>query len=167
MPYWVIHHPKHAFGDEMSKRSLSQDITKLYTNLGLPAFYVVVVFTEVSDVNLYVGGEQKTETPFIRIVIDQIAIRMEDPNLYASWTSAIDGILKPHIEEKGYNWEYHIDETERQLWKVNGLYAPPFGSQSEKIWFAANKPLPWEENGMQEPSKAEMKVHALEEVSAT
>ncbi|KAK6615323.1 hypothetical protein ACHAPC_000410 [Botrytis cinerea] len=144
MPLWIIHHPKHVFDDENSKKSLSQDITKLYTDVGLPAFYVVIVFTEVSDVNMYVGGDQAT-TPFIRISIDHIAVHMEGPKVHVEWTSKVDGALKPHIEDKGYNWEYHIDETERRLWKINGMYAPPFGSQAEKEWVAANKALPWEE----------------------
>ncbi|TEY82966.1 hypothetical protein BOTCAL_0026g00300 [Botryotinia calthae] len=144
MPLWIIHHPKHVFDDEKSKKSLSQDITKLYTDVGLPAFYVVIVFTEVSDVNMYVGGGQAT-TPFIRIAVDHIAVHIQDPKVYAEWTSKVDAALKPHIEDKGYNWEYHIDETERRLWKINGMYAPPFGSQSEKAWVAANKPLRWEE----------------------
>ncbi|TGO09628.1 hypothetical protein BTUL_0159g00130 [Botrytis tulipae] len=144
MPFWNIYHPKGVFNDEKSKKSLSQDITKLYTNVGLPAFYVVIIFTEVSDVNMYVGGEQTT-TPFIRIVVDHIAVHMDDPKQYANWTSKVDGALKPHLEDKGYNWEYHVDETERRLWKVNGMYAPPFGSQAEKTWVAENKPLHWEE----------------------
>ncbi|KAF7924939.1 uncharacterized protein EAE98_007027 [Botrytis deweyae] len=143
MPFWNIYYTKNAFDDENSKKSLSQDITKLYTEVGLPAFYVVVVFTEVSDVNMYVGGDQPT-TPFIRIAVDHIAVHMEEAQHY-EWTSRVDEALKPHIEDKGYNWEYHIDETERRLWKVNGMYAPPFGSQAEKAWVAENKPLRWEE----------------------
>jgi hypothetical protein len=78
MPRWVTHHLKHAFGDEKSKKSFSQDITKLYTDIGLPAFYVVIVLTEVSDVNMYVGGDQTSE-PFIRIVVDHIAVRVDAP----------------------------------------------------------------------------------------
>lgn len=43
----------------------------------------------------------------------------------------------------GYDWEYHIDETERRLWKVKGLYAPPFGSEEENMWAKENKAVPW------------------------
>lgn len=45
MPFWKIYHPVGAFTAE-DKRALSQRITELYR--GLPKFYVIVVFHEVT-----------------------------------------------------------------------------------------------------------------------
>lgn len=39
----------------------------------------------------------------------------------------------------GYDWEYHIEETNRDLWKIQGLVPPLPGSDEEKIWAGQNK----------------------------
>lgn len=46
----------------------------------------------------------------------------------------MDAALKQHIQDKGYDWEYHVDETERELWKINGVYAPQTKSEGEALW---------------------------------
>ncbi|KAH7378602.1 putative oxalocrotonate tautomerase [Cadophora sp. MPI-SDFR-AT-0126] len=155
MPLWLIYHPEGVFEDAKSKGPLSESITAIYTRLGLPAFYAVVIFVPVPTTNFWVGGKECHGTPFIRISVDQIAIRMNEKD-YEAWTTRVDEALKPHIQDKGYDWEYHIGETERRLWKVNGLNAPPFGSESEKEWVAANRVLPWSENGVSEPPKTDL-----------
>ncbi|KAH9209009.1 putative oxalocrotonate tautomerase [Leptodontidium sp. 2 PMI_412] len=155
MPLWLIYHPEGVFKDAESKKPLSESITSLYTALGLPAFYAVVIFIPVPAENFWVGGEEPRRNPFIRISVDHIAVRMDDKN-YENWTARVDKALKPHIEDRGYDWEYHIGETERRLWKVNGVNAPPFGSRSEKEWFAANRVIPWSEGGISEPPTAKL-----------
>ena len=40
---------------------------------------------------------------------------------------------------------YHIAETERLLWKLNGVYAPEWKSEDEKVWAAENRVVPAEE----------------------
>ncbi|UPL02806.1 hypothetical protein LCI18_013740 [Fusarium solani-melongenae] len=145
MPLWLIHHPPATFDNQESKAAFAADITELYTNLGLPAFYVVVKFIPTEVSNLFVGGEPRTNKPFIRIVIDHIAVHMDDSaKTHQQATSRVDDVLKRHIAEKGYDWEYHIDETPRGLWKVNGLIPPPYKSEDEKKWVQANAPLEWE-----------------------
>ncbi|CCF33378.1 hypothetical protein CH063_05583 [Colletotrichum higginsianum] len=44
MPLWIIYHPEGTFEDDASKEAFSADITKFYTTIGLPAFYVVANF---------------------------------------------------------------------------------------------------------------------------
>ena len=34
-------------------------------------------------------------------------------------------LIKPHVADKGYDWEFHIDETPRELWQINGFIPPP------------------------------------------
>lgn len=83
----------------------------------MPKFYVVVTFIPVpDDSHQFVGGEPSRSRgkPFIRISIAHIHVKLpNDKEVYAGMTARIDAVLKPHIEAKGYDSEYHIDETER------------------------------------------------------
>ncbi|KAL2063991.1 hypothetical protein VTL71DRAFT_4485 [Oculimacula yallundae] len=149
MPLWLIFHPPTTFTSSASKKALSDDITKFYTAIGLPAFYVVVNFIALSNGTSFVGGEVPT-TPFIRIVINHVAVHVPNQDeAYRDATTRIDEVLRPHVKDRGYEWEYHVDETERRLWKVNGLVAPPFGSEVEKIWVRENRTVEWEGSGTQ------------------
>ncbi|KAL5358814.1 putative oxalocrotonate tautomerase [Aspergillus floccosus] len=145
MPLWLIFHPPSIFDDLATKQALTKDITKIYTSINLPPFYVVVNFIKLSTEDVWVGGEMRTKKPFVRIVADHIAVRMEDEDhTYKHCCDAFDRALKPHIADKGYDWEFHIDETERRLWRVNGMIPPPFGSDEEKLWAEKNKPMVWD-----------------------
>ena len=142
MPFWCIYHSPSIFKDDTTKKPLADALTKMYQQaLGFPAFYVVVVF-QATDI--YVGGEVR-DAPFVRIVADQIAVKMpDDVKGYNAWTSIVDKTLAPHIADKGYDYEYHIGETPRWLWKVQGMNAPPWGSEEMNKWAVANKALPRE-----------------------
>jgi hypothetical protein len=96
---------------------------------------------------MYIGGRPNTSiTPFIRLKIDHIAITLPDKDdVYASVTKGLDAVLEPHIADKGYDWEYHVDETERRLWKVQGLNPPPWKSEAERLWREGDKAVPWED----------------------
>ncbi|KAH6718563.1 putative oxalocrotonate tautomerase [Leptodontidium sp. MPI-SDFR-AT-0119] len=145
MPLWTIYHSDSIFKDDSTTVPLADAITKLHVReIGFPAFYVVTIFVPVKSGKLLVGG-RNPEKPFVRISIDQIALKMaEDLKAYKKWTAKIDEMLEPHIAAKWYDSEYHINETEKMLWKVNGTYAPPFGSVEEKKWIKANRVLPRE-----------------------
>jgi hypothetical protein len=60
--------------------------------------------------------------------------------------------LKPSIADKGWDWEYSIEETRRDLWKVNGLVPPMPNSKAEKEWVEMNVPKPFklEDGGLTE-----------------
>jgi hypothetical protein len=142
MPLWLIFHPDGTFEDDASKEALAADITKNYTSVGLPAFYVVTNFIKMPGNTMLVGGKKvdKEEKPFIRIAVEHIAVRLpNEDDVYRETANAVDATLKPHIADKGYNWEFHIDETERRLWKINGLFPPTFGSEEEKTWAGENR----------------------------
>jgi len=145
MPLWLVFHPPEAFITDEAKQALSKDITEVYTFRGLPAFYVDVIFIVLPRSDIFVGGKPKADKPFIRISIDNIAVHTEGvAEAQKSLTSRIDAALKPHIAAKGYDWEYHIAETDRGLWKINGLIPPPFGSDAEAVWARENAPVEWE-----------------------
>ncbi|PWY83856.1 hypothetical protein BO94DRAFT_536500 [Aspergillus sclerotioniger CBS 115572] len=142
MPLWQIYHPAGTFTDSPSKQSFAADITKMYVSIGLPAFYVIVNFIEMNPNDVYVGGKTKlpTEKPFVRVVITHIARHVPDiETAYIRTTSHLDQIMKPHLLDRGYDFEYHVDETDRRLWKINGLIPPPSNSEEEKIWGRENK----------------------------
>ncbi|KAH6647532.1 putative oxalocrotonate tautomerase [Truncatella angustata] len=162
MPIWHIFHPSSVFTDPREKAELVKSITPLYTGGGLPSFYVNVYFHKfapgdawtdyryMGDVAELQGGDavegvRKRERPFVRFQIDQIAVHIENEEWARRWCDKVDQALKPHIADKGYDWEYHIDETPRSLWRINGLAAPPWKGEVERKWFVENKPTPWVE----------------------
>ena len=149
MPLWNIYHPEGTFEDNASKEALSQDITSFYHDgpAGLPKFYVIVNFIKLPQDSMYIGGRPNTGTPFIRLKIDHSALTLPNQDeVYNSVTERIEAALKPHIADKGYDWEFHVDETERRLWRVQGFNPPPHKSEGEKLWRELNKAVPWEES---------------------
>jgi phenylpyruvate tautomerase PptA (4-oxalocrotonate tautomerase family) len=147
MPLWQIYHPPGTFEDNTSKQAFANDITKMYTTLGLPAFYVVTHFYKMDNSNVYLGGRASSENekPFVRVVITHIAIHVPNADaMYLQTTSHLDDVMKPHLLDKGYDFEYHVDETERRLWKINSLIPPPFKSTEEQIWVKENRAVPYE-----------------------
>ncbi|RAL11776.1 tautomerase family protein [Aspergillus homomorphus CBS 101889] len=136
MPLWQIYHQRGTFQTASEKSALAAAITTLYTTLGLPAFYVVVQFHQLDVEDLFIGGALATDQePFVRIVITHIAIRLPDADeAYLRTTVGINEVLKTHVLDKGYGVEYHVDETERRLWRINGMVPPQWRSEEEKVW---------------------------------
>lgn len=144
MPLWLVYHPPGVFEDTSTKESLAKDITMNYTKQGLPAFFVVVNFVKLEVSDIWVGGEQHAEKPFIRLVINHIAIHQpDDDNAYKLSCARIDKILKPHLEDKGYTWEYHVIETDRRYWRTDGMVPPQHNTEEEKVWARENKAVPY------------------------
>ncbi|CAI7565870.1 unnamed protein product [Penicillium pancosmium] len=125
MPLWQIYHPANTFQNVESKQLFAEDITKIYTGLGLPAFYVVTQFHELKDENVFVGGKPASTKPFIRIVIKHIALRIPDADkAYLRTTSRLDKIMKPHLLDKGYDFEYHVWVQKNAALPYEGAYPP-------------------------------------------
>lgn len=139
MPLWKIYHPEDAFSVE-DKHALSQVITALYSRL--PKFYVGVVFQAVPADSFFVGGEPADR--FVRIWVDHIARTLPTPEVKAWWIKSCDEAMAPFIRDRGFDWEFHIDETPFDLWSIQGLRPPPANSQAEARWIAENKATPYE-----------------------
>jgi hypothetical protein len=143
MPLWRIYHESAVFTDSQ-KASLAAAITKLYTDIGLPAFYTNVIYIPVSASSIYVGGAPAKK--FVRFTIEQIARSFKNDEVKRVWLNKIDEALAPHLKDRGdLTWEYHIVETERQLWKVNSIVPPGVGTLAEKRWKKENKATPYAE----------------------
>ncbi|KAG0647497.1 hypothetical protein D0Z07_6740 [Hyphodiscus hymeniophilus] len=146
MPLWRIYHEETVFTDAQ-KSSLAKTITKLYNDIGLPPFYTNVIFIPVSASSIYTGGEPATK--FVRFVIEQIARTFKNDAVKKTWLDRIDVALAPHVKDRGdLTWEYHMVETERPLWRVDGIVPPEIGTLAEKRWRRENRASPYgaEEN---------------------
>jgi phenylpyruvate tautomerase PptA (4-oxalocrotonate tautomerase family) len=142
MPYWQIFTPANSFTDQ-DREQLSKAITSIYvTYVDLPPFYVVVLFNDMPQNSMYVGGTAHNN--FVRLFIDHIARQLDTPELRAACMAAIEGALAPFIKDRGFDWEVHIDETPFDLWRTQGLVPPPPYSDIEQLWAAENRAIPYE-----------------------
>jgi phenylpyruvate tautomerase PptA (4-oxalocrotonate tautomerase family) len=139
MPFWKLYHPTGAF-TPADKKALAERITTLYTNAGLPKFYVGVVFQEVAPDSFFIGAERADK--FVRISIDHIARTLPSPESRQWWIKVSDDALAPFIRDRGLDWEYHIDETPFDLWSIQGFRPPTKGSDDEARWIRENRPTP-------------------------
>ena len=140
MPLWHVYHPVGAY-TEQEKREFADRVTDLYEAVGLPRFYVVTLFHEVDRGSFYVGGEPVDDV--VRFVVDHIARRLEDPGARAAARQRIGDTIQPFAAGKGLRWEFHIDETPKDLWMINGLVPPPGRSDAEKLWAKENRAVPY------------------------
>jgi phenylpyruvate tautomerase PptA (4-oxalocrotonate tautomerase family) len=140
MPLWNVYHPVGAF-TEQEKRELADRITGVYEAAGLPRFYVVALFHEVDRGSFYVGGEPADDA--VRIEIDHIARHSADAAGRESVRQRVSAVIAPFAAGKGLRWEFHIDETPRDLWMISGSVPPPSGSDTEKLWARENRPVPY------------------------
>lgn len=136
MPLWKIHHPVRAYTAE-DKHAFARKITELYSMM--PKFYVNVVFREVPKDSFYIGGEPVDN--FVRLTIVQIARVLQD-HQKAWWLGEINKAIAPFVKDRGFDWEFHIDETPFELWSVQGYQPPPADSEEEKRWARENRPSP-------------------------
>jgi hypothetical protein len=42
------------------------------------------------------------------------------------------------------SWEFHVTESDRNLWRIQSLVPPLVGSEEMKLWVEAGKGVPWE-----------------------
>jgi phenylpyruvate tautomerase PptA (4-oxalocrotonate tautomerase family) len=140
MPLWTVHHPTGTYTAEQ-KRDFARDVTAYYTRIGLPTFYVVVVFQEHEAESFLVGGEPAPRA--VRVVVEHIAVHLGGSESMKQAARTLDAVIARHTAARALYYEFHVDETPRELWMVDGLEPPPFGSRAEAEWAARNSPAPW------------------------
>ncbi|KAJ4294380.1 hypothetical protein N0V90_008070 [Kalmusia sp. IMI 367209] len=129
----------------------------VYTAVPLPAFYVNVLFVPLDPTSIYVGGIARpsprsaddgpgpdSSVPFIRLTVQHLARQLPSAEHRDRFLGRVDATLKPHVADKGYDWEYSVEETSRNLWKVQGLVPPMPGSEAEKKWVEENRATEFE-----------------------
>src|SRR5262245_6223715 len=70
---------------------------------------------------------------FIRLSIEHIA-RTTSDDRKAWWLELTKEAIAPFVKDRGFNWEFHIDETPFDFWSVQGYRPPPADSDDEKRW---------------------------------
>ncbi|ATL87761.1 tautomerase family protein [Streptomyces malaysiensis] len=138
MPLWHVYHPVDAYSAEQ-KRQFAADVTEFYTRAGLPKFYVVTLFHDIPESSFLVGGEPSDNT--VRVVIEHIARHLTDPDRRRKSAEALNRLLAPHTLDRGLHCEFHIDETPRDQWMIDGMWPPPAGSEAERLWVSENRPV--------------------------
>ncbi|KAH7066610.1 putative oxalocrotonate tautomerase [Paraphoma chrysanthemicola] len=153
MPVVRIHYPTTStFTTHKERKALADDITDMYISYGLPAFYAVTLYYPLPDDHIFVGGrdDDNTEPPLVRIMFDHIARTIESLEQGMQFFAGVDKILKKHILDKGYDYEYHLIESPREYCKMNGMYLPPNDSEAEAVWVKENRPSHYK--GMERPT---------------
>lgn len=132
MPLWNIFHSPRAFPYD-EKKQLAERITSIYT-----AFYVCVLFHKVEADSFFNAGKQTDN--FVRIVIEHVVGRLERPEEQQHFLNTINDAIAPFVRDKGFDWEFQIDETAVELWSVQGFVPPPAPSAALQRWARENRP---------------------------
>jgi len=141
MPLHRFYYAQGLFSAQ-DKQEIAQRLTKIYTDYDLPAFYVDVFFIEVPEDSVFIGG--KPAPKFVRVVSQHLARTM---NTYERKQEVLDGLeaaFGPYVKDRGVDWEIHIEEHERELWRTNGINPPLPNTDAEKLWVKENKAIPFE-----------------------
>ncbi|CAM6083534.1 unnamed protein product [Calypogeia fissa] len=121
MPLHRIFHPPGIFSGE-DKKSIAERLTAIYTSVGLPAFYVVVLSITVDKDSFFVGG--KPTSKVVWIVSQHLACQVVSSEEKAHSVQALEDAFAPYIKDRGFDWELHIEEHDRELWRENGIVPP-------------------------------------------
>jgi phenylpyruvate tautomerase PptA (4-oxalocrotonate tautomerase family) len=85
------------------KQSLASGITKIYTDFGLPAFYVVILFIDLPNDSYYVGGQVNTK--FARFNIQHLSVALPNKEAKLQYMQDYEKVLRPFTADKGLDWE--------------------------------------------------------------
>jgi hypothetical protein len=105
MPLWRVYCNPATFTAEQ-KAGFAKAVTKLYMDppVELPAFYVNVLFIPLREDEVWIGGEVRKN--FVRIVIEQIARGLPNPNteegqrVRKMWMNGINEVsTKPYVDK--------------------------------------------------------------------
>jgi phenylpyruvate tautomerase PptA (4-oxalocrotonate tautomerase family) len=97
-----IYHPPDVFSAK-DKQGLAERITALYTAIGLPEFYVNVIFVPIEKDSFFIAGQAKNK--YIRIVIQHLASQLQDKEIKKTINDKYEKAIAPFIKEKDYEWE--------------------------------------------------------------
>ena len=89
------------------KHALAKGITGIYGRpaVGLPAFYVVVLFIDLPKDSYFIGGEPNDA--FVRFNVQHIA-RHFNRDQKLEFMRAYEEIIKPFTANKGLDWEVRL-----------------------------------------------------------
>ncbi|HTX83009.1 MAG TPA: tautomerase family protein [Streptosporangiaceae bacterium] len=77
------------------------------------------------------------------VAIDIFARDVDKQARRESVRHRIRAVIQPFATAKGLRWEFHVDQTPRDLWMINGLVPPPAGSDAGQLWAKENRAIPY------------------------
>ncbi|CAL5219939.1 g1871 [Coccomyxa viridis] len=140
MPLHRIYSVKGVFSAD-DKKAIAEGITNVYSAIPLPKFYVVVLFIDTDLDSFFIGG--KPNDRFVRIVTGHIARTNIGAEKERMVLEALQAAYHPYVRDRGLDWEIHIEEHEREVWRENGLAPPMPGTDAEKYWIEVDKAVPY------------------------
>ncbi|KAI1385717.1 putative oxalocrotonate tautomerase [Hypoxylon trugodes] len=122
------------------KKTLATSITKIYTDLGFPQFWVNVFFHETKPENFYTGLESGNHAFF---VINHAAKTFESEEQRLWFHDLVASTVKPIFDPKDIHWEYNIYQHPADNWRVQGMIPPVHNPDALKQWVEQNKTIPY------------------------
>lgn len=144
MPRWTIHSSVGSIS-AAEKDSIAKQVTTLYTDLGLPAFFINVFFHEHEIGNYYCGGESEHSSVFFHI--DHAARNFESEHIRSAFISRVKSIVEPILGTKKRKWEFNIYEHPRDNWRINGMIPPIDHPDLLKEWVEKDDAVWWDGAG--------------------
>ncbi|KAI9287271.1 putative oxalocrotonate tautomerase [Umbelopsis sp. AD052] len=141
MPLHRFYYAQGLFSAQ-DKQEITDRITKNYTDLNLPAFYVIVVFIEVPEDSIFIGGKRATN--FVRVVSQHLSRTMDSYEGKQAILDFLEAAFAPYVKDRGLDWEIHVEEHERELWRTQGINPPLPNTDAEKLWAKENKAIPFQ-----------------------
>lgn len=83
----------------------------------------------------------------MRFTVEHLARKLPDLKtrkaVMGKISDIIAGQLKSFEKEIGgsIRWEIHIEETPRELWRIDGLVPPDPHTEEEKMWVREDRPV--------------------------
>jgi len=140
MPRWTFEITLGTLSGE-EKDTIARLVTEIYTDLGLPAFWVNVFFHENPIGCFYAGGQSPPNAAFF--IIDHAARSFQSEEQRLNFIARINSIVRPIFEPKGIKWEYNVYEHPRDNWRVNGMIPPMDNPAMLQQWVERNEAVPF------------------------
>ena len=66
--------------------------------------------------------------------MDHIARQLTSEPAKTKFIARVEDAIAAFVKDRGFDWEFHIDETPFDLWRVQGIRPPRAGTEDEKRW---------------------------------
>ena len=141
MPRWNFQIIKGTL-TRAEKDRIATQVTKLYTDLGFPAFFINVFFSENDEGQFYSGGKTPAKAAWFGITHAARGFLDEEERL--KFHAGIDEIVRPVFEPKGIKWEYNIYIYPGDNWRIDGMIPPIDRPDVLKQWVDEDRAVPYE-----------------------
>lgn len=139
MPRWMLEVP-HGLLSREEKDNLASQVTKLYTDMGMPKFLINVIINEHPSSGYYAGAETPAKSVFYTVNHAGKPFDEEEEK-GDEFHRRIDNFIRPLLEPKGVKWEYNIYQQPNKHWRVDGLIPPINEPELWKQWVEQDRAI--------------------------